>query len=175
MTWVRVASASLHKLAPNGRPSGPRCRRSIRRWALLVAALALTSAFAIASWGPAEAQAPCNNGVAVPDSTNSGLVEDCNTLLSLMGTLAGLANLNWSENRAIGSWNGISVAGNPQRVTGLELPSWSLSGSIPSGLGDLSNLTTLNLSGNGIIGSIPSGLGHVPSSGVRVRHPVDVV
>ena len=151
--------ALLHGLVTNGTRSGHRRRRSIRRWVLAMAALALSTALAIAPSGPAEAQAPCNNGVAVPDSTNSGLVEDCNTLLSLMGTLAGTANLNWSENTPIGSWNGISVAGNPQRVTGLELPSWSLSGSIPSGLGDLSNLTNLNLSGNGIIGSIPSGLG----------------
>ena len=50
-----LRSASLHRLAPNGRPSGPHCRRSIRRWALLVASLALTSAFAIVSWGPAQA------------------------------------------------------------------------------------------------------------------------
>ncbi len=100
----------------------------------------------------------------MPDPTNyPELVADCNTLLPLKATLASSATLNWSENTSIFSWNGISVAGNPQRVTGLELPSWSLSGSIPSGLGDLSNLTTLNLSGNGIIGSIPFGLGDLSS------------
>ena len=94
----------------------------------------------------------------MPGSNNPGLVGDCNTLLSLMGTLARSANLNWSVDRPIGLWNGISVAGNPQRVTGLALSEKGLTGSIPSGLGDLSNLTTLNLSRNGIIGSIPSGL-----------------
>ena len=125
-----------------------------------MAALALLTALAIALWGPAEAQAHCNDADAVPDSTNSELVGDCNTLLSLMGTLAGTANLNWSENTPISSWNGITLSGSPQRVTGLELPSpWSLSGSIPSGLGDLSSLTTLDLSGNQLTGAIPSGLG----------------
>ncbi len=87
------------------------------------------------------------------------LLADCNTLLPLKATLAGSATLNWSENEAIGSWNGITVGGSPERVTGLGLPSWSLTGSIPSGLGDLSNLTTLNLSANQLTGSIPSGLG----------------
>ena len=125
-----------------------------------MAALALLTALAIALWGPAEAQAHCNDADAVPDSTNSDLVGDCNTLLSLMGTLAGTANLNWSENTPISSWNGITLSGSPQRVTGLELPSpWSLSGAIPSGLGDLSSLTTLDLSGNQLTGAIPSGLG----------------
>ena len=92
-------------------------------------------------------------------SDNSELFWDCDTLLSLMGTLAGSANLNWSVDGPIGLWNGISVAGNPQRVTGLALSKKGLTGSIPSGLGDLSGLTTLNLSDNGIIRSIPSGLG----------------
>ncbi len=91
---------------------------------------------------------------------NTGLLADCNTLLPLEATLAGSATLlNWSEDTEIGSWNGITLGGSPQRVTGLVLPSWSLSGSIPSGLGDLSNLTTLNLSGNQLTGTIPSGLG----------------
>ena len=93
----------------------------------------------------------------MPDSTNSDLVGDCNTLLSLMGTLAG--NLNWSENKAIGSWNGITVGGSPERVTGLDLSSWSLTGTIPTGLGDLRSLTTLDLSGNQLTGAIPSELG----------------
>ena len=101
----------------------------------------------------------------MPDSTNSGLVGDCNTLLSLMGTLAGTANLNWSENTPIGSWNGITVGGNPQRVTGLGLSSKSLTGFIPTELGDLSSLSTLNLSENSLIGSIPSDLGDLTNLG----------
>ncbi len=98
-------------------------------------------------------------------SDNPRLLADCNTLLSLKATLAGSAILNWSENEPIGSWNGITVAGSPQRVTGLGLPSWSLTGTIPSDLGDLSSLGTLNLSDNGIIGSIPSDLGGLSNLG----------
>ncbi len=93
------------------------------------------------------------------------LLADCNTLLPLKATLAGSATLNWSENEAIGSWNGITVGGSPERVTGLGLSSKGLTGSIPSGLGDLSNLTTLNLSGNQLTGSIPSGLGDLSNLG----------
>ena len=154
-------------------PSGG---RSIRRWVLLVAVLALTSAFASASWGPAQAQATCGG---VP-SANSGLIGDCNTLLSLKDTQPNLASLNWSEDTEITYWESITVSGSPQRVTGLTLRSLSLtgaipselsglraldlsdnqfSGSIPSGLGDLSNLETLNLSKNQLAGAIPSGLG----------------
>ena len=97
-------------------------------------------------------------------SDNPGLFSDCDMLHPLKGTLAGSSDtLNWSETTLIRNWDGIAVGGSPERVTGLELPSWSLSGSIPSGLGDLSNLTTLNLSGNGIIGSIPFGLGDLSS------------
>ena len=153
----------------------------------MMAALALSTGLAIAPWDPAEAQAPCYETVAVPDSTNSGLVGDCNTLLSLMGTLTSSADLKWSEETAISDWNGIAVSGSPLRVTGLNLDDSDLNGSIPSGLGDLSNLstldlsdnqltgsipselgklsnlTTLNLSGNGIIGSIPFGLGDLSS------------
>ena len=97
----------------------------------------------------------------MPESTNSGLVGDCNTLLSLMGTLAGTANLHWSENTAIGSWNGITVSESPQRVTGLDLSSKGLTGAIPSELGDLSSLSALDLSDNGLSGSIPSKLGNL--------------
>ena len=96
-------------------------------------------------------------------SDNSELFWDCDTLLSLMGTLAGSANLNWSVDGPIGLWNGITVGGSPERVTGLALSKKGLTGSIPSGLGDLSGLTTLNLSDNGITGSIPSGLGDLSS------------
>ena len=129
-----------------------------------MAVLALSTALAIAPWDPAEAQAPCNNGDAVPDPTNhSELVGDCNALLSLMGTLAGSADLKWSEETEISGWDGIVVSGNPQRVTGLNLRGKGLNGSIPSGLGDLGSLSTLDLSENQLTGSIPSGLGDLGS------------
>ena len=154
-----LRSVSLHTLAPNRRPSGPKHRRSIRRWVVAMAALALLTALTIAPWSTTKAQMPCNNSVATPDSANPGLITDCNTLLSLMGTLAGTANLNWSENTVITSWNGITPNETPLRVTALDLSAKSLTGTIPSELGDLSNLTNLDLSGNQLHGSIPSKLG----------------
>ena len=154
-----LRSVSLHMLAPNRRPSAPKHRRSIRRWIVAMAALTLLTALTIAPWSTAEAQMPCNNSVATPDSTNSGLIADCNTLLSLMATLAGTANLNWSETTTINSWNGIMLGDSSLRVTGLDLSSKSLTGTIPSNLGDLSNLRTLNLSANQLQGTIPYGLG----------------
>ena len=106
------------------------------------------------------------------DSTNTGLIGDCNTLLSRKGTLDSSDILTWSEGASIGSWDGVTVSGSPQRVTGLALPSWSLTGSIPSGLGDLSSLRTLDLSDNQLTGSIPSGLGDLSNLTTEQLEPL---
>ena len=158
-----LQTTSFHKLAPNGRPSGPRRRRSIRRWALLVASLALTSAFAIVSWGSAQAQDTCGG---VMESDKPELFGDCDILLSLKATLAGSDTLNWSEDTPISNWDGgITVGGSPQRVTALVRSSKGLTGAIPSALGDLGSLETLNLSGNQLTGTIPSDLGRLSNLG----------
>ena len=103
---------------------------------------------------------PCTNGIAVPNpSANSGLAADCKTLLGLVVELAGTATLDWSEDTAITSWEGVVVSGSPQRVVGLALPSKSLTGSLPSELGSLSSLSQLDLSNNLLTGAMPSELG----------------
>ena len=105
----------------------------------------------------------CSNDTAVTDaSVNRALVHDCETLLGLKGTLAGTATLNWSSILAISSWTGVTTGGTPQRVTGLNLPSNSLNGVIPSELGTLWSLTSLDLSSNSLTDSIPAELGHLP-------------
>ena len=105
----------------------------------------------------------CGAGTAVADSSvNRALVHDCKALLDLKDTLSGTATLNWSKGIAIGTWTGVTVSGTPQRVTGLGLPSSSLNGSMPAGLGTLWGLTTLDLSGNSLTGMIPAGLGDLP-------------
>ena len=102
----------------------------------------------------------CANGTAVATpSANRGLVRDCETLLAAQDTLRGTATLDWATSTAIGSWEGITTGGTPSRVTGLDLASESLTGTIPAGLGRLFALTTLDLSGNQLTGTIPPELG----------------
>ena len=98
----------------------------------------------------------CANGAAVATpNDNRGLVQDCETLLAAKDGLRGTAALNWATGTAIGSWDGVTTGGTPSRVTGLSLPSKSLTGTIPAGLGNLFELTTLNLSSNQLTGDIP--------------------
>ena len=107
---------------------------------------------------PAQPPPPC--GLAVPDqANNSGLMRDCMTLLAAKDTLRGTATLNWSVDTAIGSWDGITAGGTPSHVTKVVLPSESLTGTIPTGLGTLSALTHLDLSSNSLTGEIPRELG----------------
>ena len=118
--------------------------------------------FVIAPPSAARADSLCDNSVAVPNpSANSALIADCNTLLSVKETLAGTATLNWSENTAITSWEGITVGGSPRRVTRIELASRDLTGTIPAELGNLTKLTRLHLNNNELTGPIPPGLGNL--------------
>ena len=102
----------------------------------------------------------CANGTAVASpNVNRGLVYDCEALLAAKDALRGTATLNWSKDRAITSWDGITTSGTPSRVTEVDLSSESLSGTIPADLGTLFELTTLDLSSNSLTGSIPTELG----------------
>ena len=53
------------------------------------------------------------------------------------------------------SWDGITVAGDPPRVTHLEVPSKSLTGSIPAALGQLTELQNLDLVENQLTAPSP--------------------
>ena len=59
---------------------------------------------------------------------NTGLVSDCDTLLSARDTLEGSAELNWSAGTPMESWEGVSLGGTPARVTGIVLADRGLSG-----------------------------------------------
>ena len=84
------------------------------------------------------AAADCTGGTVVTDpGSEPALVSDCEALLTLRDALAGTATLDWSEDTAISSWDGVTVGGTPMRVTALDLESRSLTGSIPPGLGVL--------------------------------------
>ena len=105
--------------------------------------------------------AQCSNGIAVPSpQDNPGLIVDCRALLHSRDTLAGHATLNWSADRAIADWDGVTVGGySPgMRVTTLNLSQHQLTGSIPPQLGAL-DLQELDLRGNQLAGPIPPQLG----------------
>ena len=102
---------------------------------------------------------PCVTGNAVPDAANPGLVSDCETLLASHDILAGDATLNWSADRPITEWEGVTVRGTPERVTQLILSGKGLNGAIPASLGNLSMLAILNLRSNILTGEIPTELG----------------
>ena len=99
----------------------------------------------------------CEDGIAVPDpERNPGLVRDCEVLLEARDVLAGDGPaLNWSPERPLAGWSGVTVDGRPARVTELNLNSLGLSGSIPPVLGQLNQLEKLALIYMSLGGRIP--------------------
>ena len=69
-------------------------------------------------------------------------------------------NTNWKSG-TIDTWYGVTVSGD--RVTGLDIPNNNLAGSIPSSIGNLTNLTNLNLCVNDLTGTIPSSIENLTS------------
>ena len=87
--------------------------------------------------GPPSQDLPPPCGLAVPSqTTNPGLMLDCFALLAARDTLRGTGTLNWSVDIAIAEWDGVTVAGTPQRVARLELAGRGLTGCIPPALRD---------------------------------------
>ena len=103
---------------------------------------------------------PGSTAVGGADVTSGGLVDDCVALLAARSALAGASGasaLNWSANRDIGQWTGVTEADG--RVIGVNLSNLGLDGALPSALGDLDALLALNLKGNSLTGPIPAQLG----------------
>ena len=66
---------------------------------------------------------------------------------------------DWLSHAPLDDWRGVDTdTGADGRVTVLELPSNSLSGAIPTVVGDLTGLEVLDLSRNGLTGEIPAAL-----------------
>ena len=100
----------------------------------------------------------CTNGITVPNPlSNLGLVRDCEALLEVKGR----AQLNWLPDNPITMWQGIGLAGSPQRVTVLNLRNSQLAGAIHPKLGKLDTLLVLDLSDNRLADRIPPELGNL--------------
>jgi len=91
------------------------------------------------------------------------LVGDCTTLLKVKDILdpSDGAQLNWSVNRSMTTWDGVVVSEG--RVISLGLNNFNLTASIPSRLDSLTDLTILRLSHSNLGGTIPPELGALPN------------
>ncbi|KAK3416906.1 hypothetical protein EUGRSUZ_H02647 [Eucalyptus grandis] len=69
--------------------------------------------------------------------------------------LVALKPSGWSSSQACCNWKGVSCDSS-SRVTGINLPSSSLSGALPSDLSFLSHLQTISLHNNLLSGAVPS-------------------
>lgn len=148
-------------------PTIPRCRAGrLRTVAVAVTRLLpfLLTMVTASSFGEdvrasTSNEARCSRGVAVADASASpGLVADCVALLDAKDGLMGdspTAELNWSSGIPVAMWDGVTLGGDPIRVTGLSLHRRNLSGVIPEELGRLGALIVLSLSGNELAGVIP--------------------
>ena len=112
--------------------------------------------------------AACSQGFVVPDpKRNPGLVEDCETLLSIRDILAGEGVvLGWSAEVPMGEWPGVEIDGDQDRVYSLRLNEFmpdipKLDGTIPPALGNLAGLEYLVIIGARLSGSIPPELGNL--------------
>ncbi len=95
---------------------------------------------------------------------HSALAKDCQALLAARDVLTGTedsAQLNWSPDVPMVWWDGVTVSGDPMRVTGVRLQGHGLSGSLPEQLGQLHSLVYLYLNDNRLTGSIPQQLGQL--------------
>ncbi len=93
------------------------------------------------------------------DMPSPARFDDYAVLLAVKDTLAGEMPLNWHATVPVDLWQGVTVDGAEERVTGLDLAGLGLNGRIPPELGNLASLEHLNLNYNALTGVIPPELG----------------
>ena len=98
----------------------------------------------------------CLYGRAVHDpDTNQALFNDCVVLLEAKNILGAEPSLNWSADVPMEEWEGVTLGGTPQRVTGLHFKDRGLKGEIAAELDYLWGLEELDLTGNQLTGGMP--------------------
>ena len=120
---------------------------------------------------PAQYTEQCSNGVALLYPEHSpGLLSDCAALLAAKDTLEGEGEgnrrlNNWSANRNIRSWHGVSIGISEDnatyRVISLRLNGYGLAGTLPPEFGNLTSLSRLQIDRNQLTGPIPPELGNL--------------
>ena len=98
----------------------------------------------------------CLYGRAVHDpDTNQALLNDCAVLLEAKNILGAEPSLNWSADVPMEEWEGVTLGGSPQRVTGLHFKDRGLKGELAVELDYLWGLEELDLTGNLLTGGMP--------------------
>ena len=104
---------------------------------------------------------PAATPTPVPTPPNAG---DRAALVALYNSTGG-ANWsrkdNWLSNRPLGEWDGVITHIYNGRVRNLQLINNNLTGSIPTQLGNLTEMIQLDLHHNELSGSIPAALGNL--------------
>ena len=137
--------------------------------ALAIAAMAVMLALA-AGQTYADTQATteteeCVRGTTVNPEASDAMMADCNALLRLRDDIRGTGELNWSADRHITKWKGVSVEnytstqGVERRVAELDITGNAMNGTLPSSLSNLTTLKLLRVTDTQISGSIPPELG----------------
>ena len=91
----------------------------------------------------------------------TNITADQTALLALKAHLTDPRNIlpnNWSTTASVCSWIGVTCGAQRDRVSGLNLSHMSLSGYIPSEIGNLSFLSFLSIRNNNFQGSLPNEL-----------------
>ena len=167
VAWLAACDGQPPAQAPARKPPTPALEKPTTRSPAETTSAPISRKDADSAPATASLQRLCANGIVVPDpQQNPGLVQDCAVLLALRDTLAGTAPLNWSSKHSISNWWGVRLGGRwsvgpTDRVTDLVMTNFRLTGSIPAGVAELTELRTLDLSTNQLKGWIPPELGRL--------------
>ncbi|OQY30290.1 MAG: hypothetical protein B6244_00065 [Candidatus Cloacimonetes bacterium 4572_55] len=103
-----------------------------------------------------------HNRESICDDVTDVPQNECEALVALYDSTGGdnwTDNSNWKSGTVCNDWDRVTVSGG--HVTELDISYNSLSGSIPTEIGNLTSLTRLYLSYNDLSGSIPTEIGNL--------------